>query len=85
MNEHEQEFYQRIKDSIKENVITIDPNTFEPIKKITLEMRLELAQDLSDTIGTVKMYEMIGRAIFDSSIHQLAHNTLTIPILVYDT
>jgi DNA replication initiation complex subunit (GINS family) len=81
MNEHEQEFYQRIKDSIKENVITIDPNTFEPIKKITLEMRLELAQDLSDTIGTVKMYEMIGRAIFDSSIHQLAHNTPTTPFL----
>jgi hypothetical protein len=69
MNEHEHEFYQRIKESIRENAIAIDPNTFEPVKKITLEMRLKLAQDSSDTIGTAKMYEMIGRAIIDSPIH----------------
>ena len=55
-------FYQKVKGSIKENKVDIDPTTFKPIKKIVLEIDLEFVVDNYD-IPKEKLYEVIGKVI----------------------
>jgi hypothetical protein len=55
-------FYQKVKESIKENKVDIDPTTFKPIKKIVLEIGLEFVVDNYD-IPKEKLYEVIGKVI----------------------
>ena len=56
-------FYQKVKGSIKENKVDIDPTTFKPIKKIVLEIDLEFICDNSLYIPKEKLYEVIGKVI----------------------
>jgi hypothetical protein len=56
-------FYQKVKGSIKENKVDIDPTTFKPIKKIVLEIDLEFVVDNSVYIPKEKLYEVIGKVI----------------------
>lgn len=56
-------FYQKVKGSIKENKVDIDPTTFKPIKKIVLEIDLEFICDNSFYIPKEKLYEVIGKVI----------------------
>ena len=55
-------FYQKVKGSIKENKVDIDPITFKPIQKIVLEFGLEVVVDNHD-IPKEKLYEVIGKVI----------------------
>ena len=56
-------FYQKIKQSIKENKVDYDPITFKPFKKIVLEIDLEFICDNSFYIPKEKLYEVIGKVI----------------------
>jgi hypothetical protein len=56
-------FYQKVKGSIKENKVDVDPTTFKPIKKIVLEIDLEFVVDNSVYIPKEKLYEVIGKVI----------------------
>lgn len=60
----EEQFYQKIKSSIKEKKLGIGDVSFQPVMKIVLELPLEPATDIGSDIDKQKLYELIGRAIF---------------------
>ena len=57
------EFYQTIKETIKENEVVSDPISFQPIKRIVLELPLEVISNTSFHISKEKLYETIGKVI----------------------
>jgi hypothetical protein len=59
----EEQFYQKVKSSIKEKKLGIDDVSFQPVMKIVLELPLEVSTDTGSVIGKQKLYELIGRAI----------------------
>lgn len=56
-------FYEKVKQSIKENKVNFDPNTFKPIKKIVLELDVEFLRDNSTFIPKEKLYKVIGKVV----------------------
>jgi hypothetical protein len=63
---NEEQFYQKIKNSIKEKKLIIDAVSFQPVMKIVLELPLEPATDSS--IGKQKLHELIGMAILEAQV-----------------
>ena len=56
-------FCQKVKNSIKESKVDLEPATFKPIKKIVLEIDLEFMCDNSVYIPKEKLYEVLGKLI----------------------
>jgi hypothetical protein len=63
MTTNEEEFYQRIKGSIKESQLDMDPTSFSPHVRIVLEIPMEPVDGTPLFIEKQKMYELIGKAI----------------------
>ena len=60
-----EELYQIIKEDIKKNTFIVDPNTFQPIRRITLDLKLEPIQDSNCFLTKEEIYQTIGQAICD--------------------
>jgi hypothetical protein len=56
-------FHQKFKESITENEVYFDLNTFKPFRKIVLEIDIEFMTDNSVYIPKEKLYELIGKVV----------------------
>ena len=59
----EEQFYQKVKSSIKEKKLDIDAVSFQPVIKIVMELPLKPVTDVGVFINKQKLYELIGMAI----------------------
>ena len=63
---NEQLFLQKIKEAIVSKEVVVEPDTFQPIMKVVLEIPLDVKVDVGCNLSKETMYQLIGKAIFEN-------------------